>query len=90
MGFSSFVGALFVGLVIGVLGRLIRPGKQDIPIWLTIVVGILAAFLGTLVADAAGIGDTRGFDWIEFCIQLALSVVGVGIAAGAYGRRSLH
>jgi uncharacterized membrane protein YeaQ/YmgE (transglycosylase-associated protein family) len=42
-------------MVIGVLGRLVVPGKQHIPIWLTILVGIGAAFIGTALARAMGI-----------------------------------
>ncbi len=43
MTIEGILGALVIGLVIGALGRLVLPGKQDIPIWLTIVVGIVAA-----------------------------------------------
>ena len=50
MEIDGIISALIVGIVLGVLGRLLRPGKQDIPIWLTIVVGIVAAFLGSLLA----------------------------------------
>jgi uncharacterized membrane protein YeaQ/YmgE (transglycosylase-associated protein family) len=47
---GSVIGAIVIGLIIGALGRLIVPGKQKIPIWLTIVVGIAAAFVGTFIA----------------------------------------
>jgi hypothetical protein len=28
------------------------PGKRDIPIWLTLLIGVVAAFLGTRLATA--------------------------------------
>ncbi|WP_033440843.1 GlsB/YeaQ/YmgE family stress response membrane protein [Saccharothrix sp. NRRL B-16314] len=77
---SGIISALVVGLIIGALARLALPGKLNIPIWLTILVGIAAAFVGTFIANALGVGDTRGIDWIELISQIAL-------AAGMYGRK---
>ncbi|MDT0352809.1 GlsB/YeaQ/YmgE family stress response membrane protein [Pseudonocardia charpentierae] len=90
MTVTGIITAIVVGLIIGVLGRLVVPGKQNIPIWLTIVVGIVAALLGTFIARALGVADTRGFDWIELIIQIVLAAIGVTIAANAYGRRGLR
>jgi uncharacterized membrane protein YeaQ/YmgE (transglycosylase-associated protein family) len=84
---SGIISAIIVGLIIGALGRLVVPGKQNIPIWLTILIGIVAALIGTFIASALGVNDTRGIDWIELIIQIVLAAVGVGIAAGALGRR---
>ena len=42
MTVTGIITAIIVGLVIGALGRLVVPGKQNIPIWLTIVIGIVA------------------------------------------------
>jgi uncharacterized membrane protein YeaQ/YmgE (transglycosylase-associated protein family) len=82
--------AIIIGLVVGALARLILPGKQNIPIWLTIVVGIVAAFLGTALARALGIPTaTSGIDWLELVVQLVLAMIGVGLVSGAYGRRGL-
>jgi uncharacterized membrane protein YeaQ/YmgE (transglycosylase-associated protein family) len=84
---SGIISALIIGLVVGALGRLALPGRQRVPIWLTIVVGIVAAFIGTFVAAALGVADTRGIDWIEWIIQIALAAVGISIADRAYARR---
>jgi uncharacterized membrane protein YeaQ/YmgE (transglycosylase-associated protein family) len=87
MEISGIVTAIIIGLVIGALGRLVVPGKQNIPIWLTIVIGIVAAIIGTFLAAAIGVADTAGIDWIELIIQVALAAVGVSLVAGLYGRR---
>jgi len=79
--------AILIGLVIGVLGRLVVPGRQSIPIWLTIVIGIVAALLGTALAGALDVADTKGIDWVEIAIQIIVAAVGVTLAAGLYGRR---
>ena len=86
MTVTGIISALVVGLIIGALGRLVVPGRQPIPIWLTIVVGIVAALLGTMLAGAFGVSSTAGFDWIELIFQVVLAAIGVVIVAGVYGR----
>ncbi|WP_433392279.1 GlsB/YeaQ/YmgE family stress response membrane protein [Micromonospora sp. KLBMP9576] len=90
MEVTGFFTAIIIGLIIGALGRLVVPGKQTIPIWLTLLIGVVAAILGTLVAAAVGVDDTAGVDWIELIIQVVFAAIGVVIAAGAYGRRRTH
>jgi uncharacterized membrane protein YeaQ/YmgE (transglycosylase-associated protein family) len=90
MTIGSIIGAIIIGLVLGVLGRLFAPGKQNIPIWLTIVVGIVAAFIGTFIARALGVADTRGIDWIELIVQIVVAAIGVSLVAGLYGRRGVR
>lgn len=90
MTIGSVLGAIIIGLVIGALARAILPGRQNIPIWLTIVVGIVAAFIGTALARALGIPtETNGVDWMELLVQLIVAVIGVGLVSAAYGRRGL-
>jgi uncharacterized membrane protein YeaQ/YmgE (transglycosylase-associated protein family) len=78
-----------VGLIIGALGRLVVPGRQNIPVWLTIVVGILAALLGTALARGAGFADTAGVDWTEILVQVVLAALGVYLVSTFWGRRSV-
>ncbi|MCI3155883.1 MULTISPECIES: GlsB/YeaQ/YmgE family stress response membrane protein [Streptomyces] len=66
-----------MGIVIGVLGRLVVPGRQRIGILWTILVGIAAALIGSALASAFGVADTKGVDWVEWLIQIALAAVGV-------------
>jgi uncharacterized membrane protein YeaQ/YmgE (transglycosylase-associated protein family) len=89
MTVTGIISAIIVGLIIGALGRLVVPGPQSIPIWLTIVVGIVAALIGTAIARAAGWANTDGIDWIEIVIQVLLAAVGVALVAGMRGRRTL-
>ena len=63
------------------------PGKQNIPLWLTLLVGVAAALLGTALAAGLGVANTPGIDWIEIFIQVALAAVGVTTVAGIYSRR---
>ncbi len=86
MTITGVISALIIGLIIGALGRLVVPGRQAIPIWLTMLIGIVAALLGTVIARALNVVDTSGFDWIEILIQVALAAVGVGLVVGVGGR----
>jgi uncharacterized membrane protein YeaQ/YmgE (transglycosylase-associated protein family) len=86
---SGIISAIIIGLIIGALGRLVVPGRQPIPIWLTIVIGIAAALIGTWIAYALGVGSTPGIDWIELLLQIALAAVGVMLVAGRYRPRRL-
>ena len=87
MEVTGFFAAIIIGLVIGALGRLVVPGKQNIPILLTMAIGVVAAILGTVVAGVFGVDDTAGIDWIELFIQIVFAAIGVAIVAGTYGRR---
>ncbi|WP_433515335.1 GlsB/YeaQ/YmgE family stress response membrane protein [Nonomuraea sp. CA-143628] len=87
MEVTGIISGLIIGIVIGALGRLVVPGRQRIPIWLTIVIGVVAALVGTAFAAALGVADTRGIDWIELGIQVALAALGVSLTVGLYGKR---
>jgi len=85
---AGIISAIIVGLIIGALGRLVLPGRQNIPIWLTIVVGIGAALLGTAIARGMGLAETAGIDWTEILIQVVLAAVGVALVSGYSSRRT--
>nr|MDT0663882.1 GlsB/YeaQ/YmgE family stress response membrane protein [Micromonospora sp. DSM 115978] len=71
----QIIWIVFAGLIIGALAHLVLRGKQEIPIWLTIVFGILGAWIGNVIASGLGVRDTSGFDWIRHILQ-------IGVAAG--------
>ena len=89
MTVTGIITALIVGLIIGALGRLVVPGRQNIPLWLTLVIGVGAALLGTAIARGLGYAETSGFDWRELLTQVVLAAVGVALVTGFYGRRSV-
>ncbi len=56
MSLGDILVISLTGLVIGALGRLAVPGKDPMPIWLTIVVGLVGAFVGGAIALSLGLG----------------------------------
>ena len=43
---GTILSALIVGLIVGALARLIMPGKQNIGVIMTIILGALGSFIG--------------------------------------------
>lgn len=85
---ASIIGAIVIGAILGLLGRLFAPGKQNISLVVTVIVGIIAALLGSAIARGLGVADTNGIDFIEVVIQIVLAAVGVILAARLLGRRA--
>lgn len=84
--FGSLIGVLIAGVILGYLGRAIAPGDQKIPVWLTIVAGILGAFIGNLLASWFGVRHTSGIDWWRHIFQVIAAVIAVMAAASIYPR----
>jgi uncharacterized membrane protein YeaQ/YmgE (transglycosylase-associated protein family) len=78
---------LIVGAVFGLIAYLIVPGRRNVPIWAAILIGMAGMLLGSLLANAFGVEDTQGIDWIELLIQFAVAVVGIGLVAVLRSRR---
>ncbi len=86
MTVTGIITALIVGLIVGGLGRLAVPGRQNISIWLTMAIGVVAALLGTVLARLVGIG-TSGFSLLVLLMQVGLAAAGVALVAGTTRRR---
>ncbi|CAM5281245.1 GlsB/YeaQ/YmgE family stress response membrane protein [Streptomyces aurantiogriseus] len=86
MEIDGIISAIFIGIVIGVLGRLVVPGRQRIGVLWTIAVGIVAALIGSALAAGIGVADTEGVDWVEWLIQIGLAALGVAALDRAKAR----
>ena len=88
MTITGIISAILIGIVVGVIGRLLVPGKQPIGMLLTILVGIVSAFIGTALARAMGIPTvTNGIDWLELLVQVIVAALGVALVSALMGRR---
>lgn len=86
---GTILGALVFGIILGPLGRLLAPGKQNIGILWTILAGAAAALVGGLVADAIGLTDTENnIDWLRIGIQVVMAVIAVIIVANIKGKQT--
>ncbi|GAB3586520.1 GlsB/YeaQ/YmgE family stress response membrane protein [Calidifontibacter terrae] len=82
---GNIIAWIVLGAIIGLLARLVLPGKQNISVAITIVLGIIGAVVGGLIANALGVGDTNGIDWIKLIISVVVAaalVTGYGAITG--------
>jgi uncharacterized membrane protein YeaQ/YmgE (transglycosylase-associated protein family) len=85
---STIVWGLVAGIIIGPLARLVMPGKQNISLIMTIVIGAVGAIVGGFIADALDVGATEGIDWIKLAIQVGVAVVAVVLYGSMGGRKT--
>jgi uncharacterized membrane protein YeaQ/YmgE (transglycosylase-associated protein family) len=84
----QLVWIIIAGLIIGLLARAVVRGRQPIPIWLTIVLGIAGALIGNWIASAIGVRHTGGIDWIRHILQVGVAVVLVAVVSPMWLARS--
>ncbi|MEV6840226.1 GlsB/YeaQ/YmgE family stress response membrane protein [Streptomyces sp. NPDC051133] len=83
----SFLWAIIAGLVIGLLAKLVLPGRQPIPLWLTVLLGIVGGVAGNALASAFGVADTSGIDWIRHVFQVGVAAVLIALVTPMWARR---
>ncbi|AZM53578.1 GlsB/YeaQ/YmgE family stress response membrane protein [Streptomyces sp. WAC 01529] len=83
----SFLWAIIAGLIIGVIAKLVLPGRQPIPLWLTVILGILGAVIGNALASAFGVRDTGGIDWIRHIFQIGVAAALIALVTPLWARR---
>ena len=86
MEITGLITAIVFGAIIGGLGRAIVPGRHQMSLLVTILVGIIAAVAGTGVAELIGVADTSGIDWTELALQLIFAGGGVSLLSGVRSR----
>src|SRR5919198_1977486 len=66
----ELVWLALIGLVIGALGRLVLPGRQEISLLATVLIGIAASLLGGILADLFDVG------WfVQFLVAVVLAAL---------------
>ena len=85
---GTIIGALVVGLLVGVLARLVMPGKQNIGVIVTVILGAIGSFLGTWVSYKLGYSNQNGgFKIIPFLVGIIFAVLLIAGYLGITGRR---
>ncbi len=79
----NLIGLILTGLVLGVLARLVIPGRQAIGLLRTMLVGVAGAVVGGILASLIGTGEIFELDFIGFVLALIVSVVLLGAAERA-------
>jgi uncharacterized membrane protein YeaQ/YmgE (transglycosylase-associated protein family) len=75
---GTIIAAIITGAIIGALGRLILPGKQNISLLMTIGIGIVASVVGTLILSAFGYQNASGgIAWLKLLFGAVLAAGGI-------------
>jgi uncharacterized membrane protein YeaQ/YmgE (transglycosylase-associated protein family) len=90
MSIGGIVLALVIGLVAGLIARAVVPGKQDLGIVATIVLGLIGSVVGNLLAGLLLRGNLE-FDLVGWWASIlgAILVLGVYVSVAGRGRRSV-
>lgn len=87
----TIIGALIAGCIIGPLARLILPGKQNISIPITILLGAVGSLAGSwLYTLISGNETTSGIDWIAFFLGVVVAIVLVLVYGAVTGKDDTH
>ena len=86
---GSIVLALVVGALIGLVARLVMPGRQNVGMIMTVVLGALGGLIGSWAAAKFGYHNANGgIAWIPFFVGVGVAVVLIAIYESLTGRRT--
>ena len=71
----GILALLVLGLLAGFVAKLILPGNDPGGLIVTMVIGVVGAFVGGFLASALGFGGLSGFDFRTFVIAVIGSIL---------------
>ena len=81
------IGFIVAGLIIGALARLIKPGKQNLGLLATLLLGLVGSVIGGVVANLLGTGDVFELNVVGFIVAVIAAFLLIGTAEALAGRR---
>lgn len=84
------IGFIVFGLVVGMVARLLVPGRQHLSLAVTVLLGVIGSVVGGVVANAIGTGDVMELNFFGSVVAIAAAVVliVVGENMGVLRRRT--
>lgn len=74
------IGFLVAGLIIGLLARLLLPGRQRIGLLWTLALGVAGSVVGGTIANALNTGDIWELNFLGFVAAVVSSMVLLTVA----------
>jgi uncharacterized membrane protein YeaQ/YmgE (transglycosylase-associated protein family) len=69
------IGFIVFGLFVGILARLLVPGRQELSLGMTVLLGVIGSVIGGVAANAIGTGDILELNFIGAVVAVGASVV---------------
>ena len=69
------IGFVVFGLVVGVLARALVPGRQQLTLGMTLLLGLIGSVVGGIAANAIGTGDIFELNIIGSIVAIGAAVV---------------
>lgn len=86
---GTIITSIIIGAIIGGLARLVMPGKQNISVLMTIILGILGSAIGSwLISTVFGYANASGgIAWTGVIAGVVVAIVLIAIYLSLTGRR---
>lgn len=81
------IGFIVAGLVIGALARLLKPGRQNLSLVATLLLGLAGSVVGGVIANLLGTGDILELNMLGFIVAVIAAVLLIGVFEGAATKR---
>jgi uncharacterized membrane protein YeaQ/YmgE (transglycosylase-associated protein family) len=80
------IGFLLAGLIIGALARLLKPGRQNLSVIATLLLGLAGSVIGGVVANLLGTGGIFELNVLGFVVAVVAAVLLIGVAETVAGK----
>ena len=78
----EIIGLIIAGLIVGALGRFLNPGRDPMPIWMTILLGVGSVLLVGLL-----LGKGADLDWWGYIIAVVVAIILVSVVGRLWSNR---
>ncbi|GAB3256605.1 GlsB/YeaQ/YmgE family stress response membrane protein [Arthrobacter pigmenti] len=82
----GIIGFIIAGLIIGALARLFKPGKQNLGLIATLLLGLAGSVIGGMIASLLGTGSIFELNILGFVVAVIAAFALIGVAEGIAGR----
>jgi uncharacterized membrane protein YeaQ/YmgE (transglycosylase-associated protein family) len=82
----GIIGFLVFGLVVGAVARLLKPGRQNLSLTATLLLGVVGSVIGGVVAGFLGTGTIMELNVLGALVAIAAAFLLVGVAESMYSR----
>ena len=82
MDITAIIGLVIAGLIVGAIARFLNPGRDPMPIWMTILLGV-----GSIVLVGWLLGDGTDLGILGYIIAVIVGIVLVTLVGRFWGGR---